>query len=124
MDPAQRIANWNVKYNTGRIKATLDDRRPVMLASVTAVYPTITATELQIRQVCGGAGVKTIQIPFYLNFGRELWALSRPYRPDPGAAESGREGRALRLAPLLPLRPLCSASERYARRALGQAARA
>ena len=77
MDPAKRIANWNAKYNTERIKATLDDKRPSMLASVTAVFPMITAMELQVKQVCDGAGVATIQHPFYLNFGREIWALSR-----------------------------------------------
>ena len=77
MDPAKRIANWNAKYNTERIKATLDDKRPAMLASVTAVFPMITAMELQVKQVCDGSGVSTIQYPFYLNFGRELWALSR-----------------------------------------------
>jgi hypothetical protein len=77
MDPAKRIANWNAKYNTERIKATLDDKRPGMLASVTAVFPMITAMELQVKQVCDGAGVKTIQLPFYLNFGREIWALTR-----------------------------------------------
>jgi len=77
MDPAKRIANWNAKYNTERIKATLDDKRPAMLASVTAVFPMITAMELQVKQVCDGAGVPTIQYPFYLNFGREIWALSR-----------------------------------------------
>jgi len=77
MDPAKRIANWNAKYNTERIKGTLDDKRPGMLASVTAVFPMITAMELQVKQVCDGAGVPTIQYPFYLNFGREIWALSR-----------------------------------------------
>jgi len=77
MDPAKRIANWNAKYNTERIKATLDDKRPAMLASVTAVFPMITAMELQVKQVCDGAGVATIQYPFYLNFGREIWALTR-----------------------------------------------
>ncbi len=77
MDPTKRIANWNVKYNTERIKATLDEKRPAMLANVTAVFPMITAMELQVKQVCDGAGVPTIQYPFYLNFGRELWALTR-----------------------------------------------
>jgi hypothetical protein len=77
MDPAKRIANWNVKYNTERIKATLDEKRPAMLANVTAVYPMITAMELQVKQVSDGAGVATIQYPFYLNFGREIWALTR-----------------------------------------------
>jgi len=77
MDPAKRIAKWNVKFNTERIKATLDEMRPSMLANVTAVYPMITAMELQVKQVCDGAGVSVIQLPFYLNFGREIWALSR-----------------------------------------------
>ena len=54
MDPAKRIANWNVKYNTERIKATLDEKRPGMLASVTAVYPMITAMELQVKQAMAG----------------------------------------------------------------------
>jgi len=77
MDPTRRIAKWNAKFNTERIKATLDDMRPAMLANVTAVFPLITAMELQVKQVCDSAGVSTIQYPFYLNFGRELWALSR-----------------------------------------------
>ena len=77
MDPTRRIAKWNAKFNTERIKATLDDMRPTMLQNVTAVFPLITAMELQVKQVCDSAGVATIQYPFYLNFGRELWALSR-----------------------------------------------
>ena len=77
IDPTKRIAKWNVKYNTERIKATLDEMRPTMLANVTAVFPMITAMELQVKQVCDGAGVPTIQYPFYLCFGREIWALSR-----------------------------------------------
>ena len=76
-DPAARIAKWNTKYNTERIKATLDEMRPAMLQKVTAVFPMITAMELQVKQVCDGAGVPTIQYPFYLCFGREMWALSR-----------------------------------------------
>ncbi|MCX6842790.1 MAG: hypothetical protein NTX53_10955 [candidate division WOR-3 bacterium] len=77
MDPTRRIAKWNAKFNTERIKATLDEMRPTMLQNVTAVFPLITAMELQVKQVCDGSGVSTIQYPFYLNFGRELWALSR-----------------------------------------------
>ena len=77
MDPTRRIAKWNAKFDTERIKATLDVMRPAMLANVTAVFPMITAMELQVKQVCDGAGVPTIQYPFYLNFGREIWALTR-----------------------------------------------
>ena len=77
IDPTKRIAKWNVKFDTERIKATLDAMRPDMLANVTAVTPMITAMELQVKQVCDGAGVPTIQYPYYLCFGREIWALSR-----------------------------------------------
>jgi len=77
IDPTKRIANWDAKYDTTRIKATLDAKRPAMLQSVNAVTPMITAMELQVKQVCDGAGVPTIQYPFYLCFGREMWALSR-----------------------------------------------
>ena len=77
MDPTRRIAKWNAKFNTERIKATLDDMRPAMLANVTAVFPLITAMELQVKQTCDASGVPTIQYPFYLNFGREIWALTR-----------------------------------------------
>jgi len=77
IDPTKRIANWNTGYNTERIKAIVDEKRPAMLASVTALYPMIAAMELQVKQVCDGAGVPTIAYPFYLCFGREVWALSR-----------------------------------------------
>jgi hypothetical protein len=77
IDPTKRIANWDAKYDTTRIKATLDAKRPAMLQSVTAIYPMIAAMELQVKQVCDGAGVSVITYPFYLCFGREMWALTR-----------------------------------------------
>jgi len=48
-----------------------------MLEHVTAVVPMLTAMELQVKQVCDGSGVPTIQYPFYLCFGREIWSLTR-----------------------------------------------
>jgi hypothetical protein len=77
MDPTKRIAKWNAKFDTERVKGALDAMRPTMLQNVTAVFPMITAMELQVKQVCDGKGVPTIQYPFYLNFGREIWALTR-----------------------------------------------
>jgi hypothetical protein len=77
IDPAQRINNWNEKYNLERVNAILTEKRPVMLQNVTAVYPLLAAIKLQVKQVCDGAGVPTIQYQFYLCFGREMWSLSR-----------------------------------------------
>jgi len=76
-DPAARIAKWNTKYNTERIKATLDDLRPAMYVKVQAVFPMLTAMELQVKQVCSTAGVPTRDYPGYLAFGRQLWKLGQ-----------------------------------------------
>ena len=75
IDPYRRISNWDAKYKTDRIKATLDDKRDAMLSRVTAVVPALAAMESQVKQVVDGLGVETIQIPFYLDFGREIWRL-------------------------------------------------
>jgi hypothetical protein len=77
IDPAKRIAKWNAKFSTERIKGALDDMRPQMYTAVQGVFPMLAAMELQVKQVCDGSAVATIQYPFYLNFGRELWALTR-----------------------------------------------
>ena len=77
IDPARRIENWNAKFNVERVSAILTEKRPKMLERMTAVMPIIAAMELQVKQVCDGAGATVIQIPFYLCFGREMWALTR-----------------------------------------------
>ncbi|MEO0080950.1 MAG: hypothetical protein ABIL25_01495, partial [candidate division WOR-3 bacterium] len=51
IDPTKRIAKWNAKYNLDRVTGTLTDLRPSMYASVQAVFPLITAMELQVKQV-------------------------------------------------------------------------
>ena len=77
IDPTKRIDNWNTKYNLERVNAIFTEKRPKMLQNVASVAPLIAAMELQVKQVCDGAGVPTIQYPFYLCFGREMWALTR-----------------------------------------------
>ena len=76
-DPSRRIAKWNAKYDTTRIKATLDEMRPDMYARVQAVYPLLTAMESQVKQVLDLQGEQTINYPWYLDFGRQVWKLQR-----------------------------------------------
>ncbi|HDQ99040.1 MAG TPA: hypothetical protein ENN51_01955 [candidate division WOR-3 bacterium] len=77
INPAQRIAKWNAKYDTGRIKATLDELRDRMYMNVQSVFPMLTSMEEQVRQTLDADGVSVIQYPFYLSFGREVWARIR-----------------------------------------------
>ena len=73
-DPGKRIANWDTKFDTTRIKAIIDAKRPVMLEHVSAVYVSLASMESQVKQTCDASGVATIQYPFYLCFGREMWS--------------------------------------------------
>jgi hypothetical protein len=77
IDPTKRIANWNEKYNVERVTAILTEKRPAMLQNVSSVVPLMTAMELQVKQTCDAQGAPTIQYPFYLCFGREMWKLTR-----------------------------------------------
>ena len=87
-DPARRVENWDAKFDTTVIKTTLDKKRPKMLEHVSAVQPMLAAMELQVKQVCDGSGVPTIQYPFYLCFGREMWALIRKDISGESAAQA------------------------------------
>jgi len=77
INPAQRIAKWDAKFKTDRVKAALDDERPQMYMNVQAVFPLIAAMELQVKQVLDGLGVSVAQYAMYLAFGRELWRITR-----------------------------------------------
>jgi len=76
-DPTKRIAKWDAKFKTDRVKATLDDLRPDMLSHVQAVFPLIASMEGQVKQVLDSAGVPITDYPWYLDFGRELWRLQK-----------------------------------------------
>jgi len=77
IDPTARINNWTLKTTPERSSDVTGARMPTMKINAGVVFTNILAMEVQVRQVCNGAGVPTIQYPFYLNFGREMWALVR-----------------------------------------------
>ncbi len=74
-DPVKRIENWDAKFDTTRIKAINDFKRPKMLEHVTAVFTSLASMEGQVKQTLDAAGVATILYPSYLCFGREMWHL-------------------------------------------------
>jgi hypothetical protein len=75
-DPTKRIAKWDTKFDTTRIKATLDAMRPLMLSHVQAQFVSIASMEGQVKQTLDASGVGVITYPFYLDFGRELWHMT------------------------------------------------
>jgi hypothetical protein len=74
-DPAKRIANWDAGFDTTANKAKIDKKRADMLSRVQSQFVALTSMETQVKQTCDASGVPTIQYPFYLCFGREMWSL-------------------------------------------------
>jgi len=76
-DPVKRVQSWAVKYNTERVKATLDDLRPAMIERYKAAVAQLYAIEMKTKETLNMHGVSTILIVPYLNFSRQLYKLSR-----------------------------------------------
>ena len=76
-DVTKRIDNWDTKFDTERIKAILDAKRPSMLQHVQSVFVSLDQMETQVKQCVDGLGAATILYPFYLDFGREVWSLQQ-----------------------------------------------
>jgi len=72
-----RAISYNYKVDPITLLSDLTVLLPNMVANFAAVTPQITAMELQVKQVCDTAGVPTISLPFYLCFGREIFAMIR-----------------------------------------------
>jgi len=75
-DPTKRIANWDIGFDTARIKAVLDLKRPKMFEHVQTQIVSLVSMESQVKQTCDASGVSVVHYPFYLDFGRELWHIT------------------------------------------------
>jgi hypothetical protein len=76
-DKMKRFTSWSVKYNTERIKATLDAMRPDMQARYQAAMAAMLAIDTKVKQTLNVHAVSTILYVPYLSFGRQIWKLSR-----------------------------------------------
>ena len=76
-DPDKRIAKWQAKYNTDRVKSTLDEMRDEMAKNYKAAMTNMWMMEAKVKEVINACGVSTIQYVPYLNFGRQLYKVTR-----------------------------------------------
>jgi hypothetical protein len=93
-DPNQRRMNWQIKTETGKVKAILDDRRPDMLKRYEAAVASLCEMEVKARQTLNAAGVHTIFFVAYLNYARQLYKLSRQQGISGESFAMGRPGPA------------------------------
>ena len=76
-DPKKRADRWKAKYNLKRVGETLGDLREDMAARYEAAMSQVYVMEAKVREVINASGVSTSQYVPYLNFGRQLYKLSR-----------------------------------------------
>jgi hypothetical protein len=76
-DPKKRADRWKAKYNLKRVGETLGDLREDMAARYEAAISQVYVMEAIVREVINASGVSTSQYVPYLNFGRQLYKLSR-----------------------------------------------
>jgi len=65
------------KYNVERVKDTLNDLKGEMAKRYSAAMVGLCAMETDVKQVINACGVSTSQYVPYLNFGRQLYKLSK-----------------------------------------------
>ena len=76
-DKMRRFTSWNVKYDTQRIKDTIDAMRPDMHARYQAAMARMLVVDTKVKQVLNVNKVSTILYVPYLSFARQIWKLSR-----------------------------------------------
>ena len=76
-DPTKRAERWKAKYNLKRVNETLNDLREDMAKRYEAAITQVCAMETDVKQVINAYGVSTSQYVPYLNFGRQLYKLSK-----------------------------------------------
>ena len=73
-----RVDNWTARMQGEAVSASTQRclAQQAIRDSYANAQTSLVAMELVVRGELNGAGVPTIQYPFYLCFGRELWSLA------------------------------------------------
>jgi hypothetical protein len=76
-DPTRRIEAWRAKTDPERTKQVLAARREDMQRRYEAAMADLCAMETEVKTVLNAAGIHTSLYVPYLNFGRQLYKLTR-----------------------------------------------
>lgn len=86
-DDATRIAQYNAKTVATTVGLKVASMLPTMKTGFADQCASFVAKEIAIQGVLNAVvgGIPTIQYPFYLNFGREIWKRERAGITGPSA---------------------------------------
>jgi hypothetical protein len=77
VDATKRIENWGVAVTPERVVEQVTPQIADIKTNATSAMVAMNQIDTQVKEILNGAGVKVIQMPFYLGFGREMWSLRR-----------------------------------------------
>lgn len=82
-----RIETYDAKTVPTTVALKVASLLPTMKTAFATACASFVAKEIAVQGVLNAVpgGVPTIQYPFYLNFGREMWALNRKGISGPSA---------------------------------------
>ncbi len=86
-DSESRTAAWQAKFNVGRVAETLYEREAVMRERVRVAFDGLCRMEEEVRVVLNESRVPTILFVPYLDFGRQLYRLTRKRNVSGSSAE-------------------------------------
>ena len=79
-----RIENWNLKYDPARVAKSVTARLAAMIAGEKYILPILEKLELRVKafanHTTGATQITSIQLPFYMNCARQLWASLRTHK--------------------------------------------
>lgn len=75
----RRIQKWDKKLSGDVLSERVATLKPLMFSQIEAEFPTLVEVETKVKTVLGDAGIPTWQNPAYLNFGRELYKLTKRF---------------------------------------------
>jgi hypothetical protein len=89
-----RIDTYNANYVPTTVGLKVAAQLAAMKANFAAAAGQLAMIETKIQALCNHDDIKPIQIPFYLNFARELWGMKRRGISGPALLGRGTECHA------------------------------
>jgi hypothetical protein len=72
---SRRLDKWDAMFSGDVVSTKLAGYKDKMREQLAAIFPQQEMIENEVKLVLAEAGTSTIQNPFYINFGREVYKL-------------------------------------------------
>jgi len=70
---SRRLDKWDTFLSGDVLSKTVGEYKDKMHEQLSTIFPQLETLENEVKLVLAEAGTSTIQNPFYLNYGREVW---------------------------------------------------